>query len=295
MRSRCSTNALIPIPCSPKVLVQVGAVIRAHIQSDISSRYESNSGATDETTSVVPAPVGFDMQPSASGSHAADPVIIADESDASSISEISRPVMGVPTMEKDQRGMDKGEAELRRDAANREAEKLETERMEMQKTESATKEAERTEVERMGMERHESVTKEAETKKEPRVSPAANAHKLLRMERKLNNKDLVMGWYKSANSAELRYPHDCIAPKIGDVYVHSCKKEGHPRFQLWVRQISRGMTIWVKAHIFHIHPKLLDRRLTLVTTGEPYWTTRHSLSATGNRERAGKIAEMIIY
>ncbi|KAG2043720.1 hypothetical protein BDR03DRAFT_939725 [Suillus americanus] len=190
--------------------------------------------------------------------------------------------------------------ESRREAANREAEILEIERMKKRKTEPATGEVERREIERMEIgkpeiERQESVVKKAETKKEPRVSPATNTSKLLRIERKLNNKDLFMGWYKSGSSSDLRYPRECIAPKIGDVYVHSCKKEGHPKFQLWVRQISRGMTIWVKAHIFHIHPKLLDRRLTLAMTGEPYWSTRQSLSASGSRERAGKIAEMILY
>ncbi|KAG1817964.1 uncharacterized protein BJ212DRAFT_1347943 [Suillus subaureus] len=237
------------------------------------SKHQSDSGATDETISV-PAPASLDVQYSASGSHV-DPILTVDESGASFMSEISSPAIRDATTEKEKGGTVKGEADSRREARNREAKKLEMERMEVQKMESATK--------------------EVETKKEPRVSPVTNTSKLLRIERKLNNKDLFMGWYKSGSSSELRYPRECIAPKIGDVYVHSCKKEGDPKFQLWVRQISRGMTIWVKAHIFHIHPKLLDRRLTLATTGEPYWSTRQSLSALGSRERAGKIAEMILY
>lgn len=254
------------------------------------SKYQSDSGATDETMSV-PAPVSLDVQYSASGSHV-DPIVIADESDASLRSEISSPAMKDATTEKEKRGTDK--------ADSREAEKLELEKLQTQTLESAIKEAEireigRIETEKPKIERQELVAKEAKTKKEPGVSSATNTSKLLRMERKLNNKDLFMGWYKSVSSSELRYPHECIAPKIGDVYVHSCKKEGNSKFQLWVRQISRGMTIWVKAHIFHIHPKLSDRRLTLAATGEPYWSTRHSLSASGSRERASKIAEMILY
>jgi hypothetical protein len=229
-----------------------------------------------------------------------DPIVTTDESDVLFMSEISRPAMRDATAETKKMDTDKGNADSRREAENREAEKLEIERMEIQIIEPATKEAEKRECERMETEkpeidRQKSVAKEAETKKEPHVSPATNTSKLLRIERKLNNKDLFMGWYKSRSSSELRYPRECIAPQIGDVYVHSCKKEGIPKFQLWVRQISRGMTIWVKAHIFHIHPKLRDRRLTLATTGEPYWSTRHSLSASGSRERACKIAEMILY
>ncbi|KAG2366732.1 hypothetical protein BDR07DRAFT_1606713 [Suillus spraguei] len=259
-----------------------------------------NSGATDETMSV-PAPASLNVQPSASGSRV-HPIVIADESHASFMSEIFRPEMRDTITKKDQRITDKGEANSRREAWNREAEKLEIERMQIKTMESATKETKRTEIERMEtenpeIERQESVAKDqAVTKKEPRVFLATNTTlKLLRIERKLNNKDLFMGWYKSRSSSELRYPRECIAPKVGDIYVHSCKKEGIPKFQLWVRQISRGMTIWVKAHIFHIHPKLLDRRLTLATTGEPYWSTRQSLSASGSRERASKIAEMILY
>ncbi|OAX43698.1 hypothetical protein K503DRAFT_862083 [Rhizopogon vinicolor AM-OR11-026] len=181
----------------------------------------------------------------------------------------------------------------------------EAERMETDNRESVTTEAERTETEN-----RESATKDSEaenierethaesvvtSRKDPRASAPTKTLKLLRIERKLNNKDLFMGWYKSESSSELRYPHECIAPKLGDVYVHCFRKEGNQKFQLWVRQINRGMTIWVKAHIFHIHPKLVDRRLTLTTTGEPYWATRISLMASGSRERAGKIAEMILY
>ncbi|KAG1742548.1 hypothetical protein EDB19DRAFT_621265 [Suillus lakei] len=271
----------------------VPQMLSPYVPPRLWSKYQSDSGATGETTSVVPAPVSLDVQPSASGSHV-DPIVTVDESDASFMSEISRPAMRDVATEKEKRGTGTGEA------SNREAEKLEIERMEIQKVESVSKEAEKRETERMEIEepeteRLESPIKKAETKKEPRVSPVMNTPKLLRIERKLNNKDLFMGWYKSGSSSELRYPRECMVPKIGDVYVHSCKKEGKPKFQLWVRQISRGMTIWVKAHIFHIHPKLLDRRLTLATTGEPYWTTRHSLSASGSRARAGKIAEMILY
>ncbi|KAG1860781.1 hypothetical protein F4604DRAFT_1126040 [Suillus subluteus] len=271
---------------------------QSHVPRRFWSKHQPDSGATHEMMSV-PAPPSLNVQYSASGSHV-DSIVTADESDALFISEISSPAMRDATTEKEKGGTVKGDADSRREAANREAEKLEMERMEVQKMELATKEAEKREIERMEIEkpeieRQESVAKEAETKKERRVSPATNSSKLLRIERKLNNKDLFMGWYKSGSSSELRYPRECIAPKIGDVYVHSCKTEGNPKFQLWVRQISRGMTIWVKAHIFHIHPKLLDRRLTLAMTGEPYWSTRQSLSASGSRERAGKIAEMILY
>ncbi|OJA12885.1 hypothetical protein AZE42_02901 [Rhizopogon vesiculosus] len=196
-----------------------------------------------------------------------------------------------------------------------EAERMETERhapttneaesMETGNRESVTTEAERTKTENRSPATEDSEAEKMETetraesavtsKKDPRASAHTKALKLLRIERKLNNKDLFMGWYKSESSSELRYPHECIAPKLGDVYVHCFRKEGNQKFQLWVRQINRGMTIWVKAHIFHIHPKLVDRRLTLTTTGEPYWATRISLMASGSRERAGKIAEMILY
>lgn len=248
----------------------------------------------------VPALTSLDVQSSASGGHV-DPIFIANESDASFMSDLYRPIMIDATTDKEKGGTDEEKADSRREAENREAEKLEIERMEIQEMELATREVETREIERIEIEKPEierqesTVANEAGTKKEPRVSPATNTSKLLRIERKLNKKDLFMGWYKSRGSSELRYPRECIAPKIGDVYVHSCKKEGHPKFQLWVRQISRGMTIWVKAHIFHIHPKLLDRRLTLAMTGEPYWSTRLSLSASGSRERAGKIADMILY
>ncbi|KAG0699350.1 hypothetical protein DFH29DRAFT_54927 [Suillus ampliporus] len=246
------------------------------------SKHQPDSESTDKITSAVPPPDST-VPPSASGSHV-DPIITAGETDASSMSDISRPAnMGNAMAKTEKGGTDKGDAE-RTEAARAETEKItETEKMETLETE------------RMEIESRESATKEAEPKKEPRASTATNAPKLLRMERKLNNKDLFMGWYKSKSSSEIRYPRECIAPKIGDVYVHSSKKEGKQRFQLWVRQISRGMTIWVKAHIFHIHPKLLDRRLILATTGEPYWATRTSLMASGSRERAGKIAEMILY
>lgn len=280
-------------------MVQVGAVIHAHTQSDISSRHQSDSEAIEETMSV-PALTSLDVQSSASGGHV-DPIFIANESDASFMSDLYRPIMIDATTDKEKGGTDEEKADSRREAENREAEKLEIERMEIQEMELATREVETREIERIEIEKPEierqesTVANEAGTKKEPRVSPVTNTSKLLRIERKLNKKDLFMGWYKSRGSSELRYPRECIAPKIGDVYVHSCKKEGHPKFQLWVRQISRGMTIWVKAHIFHIHPKLLDRRLTLAMTGEPYWSTRLSLSASGSRERAGKIADMILY
>ena len=181
-----------------------------------------------------------------------------------------------------------------------EAEKTETERCEStakqaERTKTKSHESATTEAERTETERRESAANEATTKKEPRASAAANTHKLLRMERKLNNQDLFMGWYKSESSSVLRYPHDCIAPNLGDVYVHCVRKERDRKFQIWVRQINRGMTIWVKAHIFHMHPKLCDRRLTLSAIGEPYWATRTSLMASGSRERAAKIAEMIIH
>lgn len=284
MNDAATVNHIQSVPDVPQMLSS---------QSHVSPRHQSDSGATDETMGV-PAPANLDVQPSASGSHV-DPIVTTDESDALFISEISWPAMRDAIAEKKKRDTDRGKADSRR-----EAERLEIKRMEIQKIETATKEADQREFERMEIEKPEierqgSVAKVVETKKEPCGSPATNTSKLLRIERKLNNKDLFMGWYKSRSSSELRYPRECIAPKIGDVYVHSCKKEGIPKFQLWVRQISRGMTIWVKAHIFHIHPKLLDRRLTLATTGEPYWSTRHSLSASGSRERAGKIAEMILY
>ncbi|KAG2074764.1 hypothetical protein BDR04DRAFT_1229033 [Suillus decipiens] len=293
MHDAAAVNHKQSVPDVPQILSS-----QSHITRRVWSKHQSESDATDETKSV-PAPASLDVQPSASGSHV-DHIVIADESDASFMSEISRPEMRDTITEKEKRRTDKGEANSRREVWNREVEKLEKERMEIKKMESATKEAERTEIESMETEkpeidRQESVAK-AVTKKESRISLATNTtSKLLRIERKLNNKDLFMGWYKSRSSSELRYPRECIAPKIGDVYVHSCKKEGIPKFQLWVRQISRGMTIWVKAHIFHLHPKLLDRRLTLATTGEPYWSTRQSLSALGSRERASKIAEMILY
>lgn len=273
MNDAATVNHTQSVPEVPQVLSS-----QSHVPPRFWSKHQSDSGATDETMSVT-APANLDVQPSASGIHV-DPIVATDESDASFMSEISRPAMRDATAEKQERDTNKGKADSRREAENREAEKTELERMETEKPE---------------IERQESVAKEAEPKKEPRVSPATNTSKLLRIERKLNNKDLFMGWFKSKSSSELRYPRECIAPKIGDVYVHSCKKEGNPKFQLWVRQISRGMTIWVKAHIFHIHPKLLDRRLTLAMTGEPYWSTRHSLSASGSRERAGKIAEIILY
>ncbi|KAG2142223.1 uncharacterized protein EDB93DRAFT_1252284 [Suillus bovinus] len=259
----------------------------------------SSSGATNDETMSVLAPANLDEQPSASGTHV-DPIVTADESDASFMfdSDVSRSAMIDATAEEEETAIDEGKADSRREAGNREVENSEMEGMEIQNMELPTKEAEtrkieRIEIEKSEIERQESVAKTL--KKEPRVSPATNTSKLLRIERKLNNKDLFMGWYKSTDSSELRYPRECIAPKTGDVYVHSCKKEGNPKFQLWVRQISRGMTIWVKAHIFHIHPKLLDRRLTLATTGEPYWSTRQSLLASGSRERASKMADMILY
>ncbi|KAG2109343.1 uncharacterized protein F5147DRAFT_692905 [Suillus discolor] len=271
---------------------------QSYVSQRFWSKHQSDSEAIEETLSV-PA-LTLDVQSSASGSHV-DPIAIANESDASFMLDLYMPTMIDPTTEKEKRGTYEEKADSRREAGNREAEKLEIERMEIQEMELTTREAETREIERIEIEKPEiesqesTVANEAGTKKEPRVSPATNTSKLLRIERKLNKKDLFMGWYKSRGSSELRYPRECIAPKIGDVYVHSCKKEGIPKFQLWVRQINRGMTIWVKAHIFHIHPKLLDRRLTLATTGEPYWSTRLSLSASGSRERAGKIADMILY
>ncbi|KAG1861885.1 hypothetical protein C8R48DRAFT_218455 [Suillus tomentosus] len=267
---------------------------RSYVSQRFWSKHQSDSEVIEETMSV-PALTSLDVQSSASGGHV-DPIFIANESDVSFMSDLYRPTPMDTTTDKEKGGTDEEKADSRR-----EAEKLEIERMEIQEMELATREAETREIERIEIEKPEiesqesTVANEAGTKKEPRVSPATNTSKLLRIERKLNKKDLFMGWYKSRGSSELRYPRECIAPKIGDVYVHSCKKEGHPKFQLWVRQISRGMTIWVKAHIFHIHPKLLDRRLTLATTGEPYWSTRLSLSASGSRERAGKIADMILY
>ncbi|KAG1794093.1 uncharacterized protein HD556DRAFT_1370844 [Suillus plorans] len=275
---------------------------RSYVSQRFWSKHQSDSEAIEETMSV-PALTSLNVQSSASGPSGGhvDPIFIANESDASFMSDLYRPIMTDAITDKEKGGTDEEKADSRREAENREAEKLEIERMEIQEMELATREAETREIERIEIEKPEierqesTVANEAGTKKEPRVSPATNTSKLLRMERKLNKKDLFMGWYKSKGSSELRYPRECIAPKIGDVYVHSCKKEGNPKFQLWVRQISRGMTIWVKAHIFHIHPKLFDRRLTLATTGEPYWSTRLSLSASGSRERAGKIADMILY
>lgn len=218
----------------------------------------------------VPAPANLDVQPSASGSHI-DPIVITDESDACFMSERSRPAKRDATAENKTRDTDKGNADSRREADNREAEKRELKRMEAEKPE---------------IERQESAAKEAETR---RVSPIS---KLLRIERKLDNENSFMGWYKSRSSSELRYPRECMAPQIGDVYVHSCQKKGISKFQLWVREIS---DTWVKAQIFYIHPKINNRRLTLATTGEPYWSTKHSLLASGSRESASEIADMTLY
>jgi len=187
----------------------------------------------------------------------------------------------------------------KRESASNGVENIASERPEKETYESASTEADMTERDtcesattEAEMMANESMANKATTEKDPHASTTP---KLLRIERKINNKDLFMGWYMSESSSELRYPYECIAPKIGDVYVHLFRKEGNQRFQLWVRQISRGMTIWVKAHIFHIHPKMVDRRLTLSMTGEPYWATRTSLMASGSRERASKVAEMIFY
>lgn len=260
MNDAATVNHTQSVPDVPQMLSS---------QSHVPPKHQLDSGATDETMSV-PAPANLDVQPSASGSHI-DPIVITDESDACFMSEISRPAKRDATAENKTRDTDKGNADSRREADNREAEKRELKRMETEKPE---------------IERQESAAKEAETRC---VSPTS---KLLRIERKLDNENFLMGWYKSRSSSELRYPRECMAPQIGDVYVHSCQKEGISKFQLWVREIS---AIWVKAQIFYIHPKINNRRLTLATTGEPYWSTKHSLLASGSRESASEIADMTLY
>ncbi|KAG1759365.1 hypothetical protein EDD22DRAFT_955958 [Suillus occidentalis] len=265
-----TVNHTQSVPDASDVLQMLSS--QSHAPPRFWSKHQLDSGATDGTMSV-PAPANLDVQPSASGSHV-DPIVITDESDACFVSEISRPPMRDATAENKTRDIDKGKADSRREADNGEAEKRELTRMETEKPE---------------IERQESAAKEAETKKKRRVSPTS---KLLRIERKLDNEDSFMGWYKSRSSSELRCPRECIEPQIGDVYVHSCKKEGISKFQLWVREIS---AIWVKAQIFYIHPKINNRRLTLTTTGEPYWSTKHSLLASGSRESASKVADMTLY
>lgn len=260
-----TVNHTQSVPDVPQMLSS-----QSHVPQRFWSKHQVDSGATDESMSV-PAPANLDVQPSASGSHV-DPIVITDESDACFMSEISRPAMRDVTAENKTRDTDKGNADSRREAEKRELERMETEKPE---------------IERQG-----SAAKEVETKKERRVSPTS---KLLRIERKLDNRGSFMGWYKSRSSSELEYPRECKAPQIGDVYVHSCKKEGISKFQLWVREISASRATWVKAQIFYIHPKINDRRLTLATTGEPYWSTRYSLTASGSRERASKIADSILY
>ncbi|KAG1740874.1 uncharacterized protein EDB91DRAFT_343105 [Suillus paluster] len=193
----------------------------SHVPPRFWSKYQSDSESTNDITSVVPPPAStvpprplasYDnkppvhpchqrspastVSPSASGSHV-DPIVTADKLDASSMPEISRPAnVGNATAEKEKGGTDEREAEgrdsermdnERTDAERTDAERMETERMENEGMETLK-------TERMKTKRHESATREAEPKREPRASTTTNTTKLLRMERKLNNKDLFMGW-----------------------------------------------------------------------------------------------------